>query len=294
MKDFISKYKISIGACMMMGVLSIGVYFVLGQTKTTVGDNIHTIGNLTVAGNVGIGTTSPNALLQIGDGNNPSTPLTMRLRGPTGTGTLSGIGFSNHGGTHWSSQAIATIRTGSNGLGDLVFLLRNNDTSNDVSISDEKVRITAAGNVGIGTTNPGAKLDVSGDINFNTLKKEIIREDTTARTYTAGTWYTIGGIISNLGDYGEGKSYLVHVAIRYNENHHNWAGATIMGFTGWKAAGDLAEIDVIMDAHVHDAQTISLRASSGKINERQMQIKFPSNLTIEEGGYIRIFMKRIF
>jgi trimeric autotransporter adhesin len=50
----------------------------------------------------------------------------------------------------------------------LAFNVGSNHTANDNdSVTKERMRITDAGNVGIGITNPQAKLDVAGDINVN-------------------------------------------------------------------------------------------------------------------------------
>jgi hypothetical protein len=131
---------------------------------------------ITSAGNVGIGTTSPSVSLDInssvgdigllvrGSANSPKMLMIHAEGGNSTTDVKAGIGFSNHGGSSWSSQAIGSLRRSSNGFGDLLFMLRNNTNGVDVTTADEKMRITAEGNLGIGTTSPGTKLDVSGVI----------------------------------------------------------------------------------------------------------------------------------
>lgn len=90
-------------------------------------------------GNVGIGTTEPDA------------PLSVRSAGTVADMT---IGSSNGG----SVARISGIKRNSSPLyGDLAFGTYNSGWK-------EVVRMTAEGNVGIGTTTPAYKLDVTGQI----------------------------------------------------------------------------------------------------------------------------------
>jgi hypothetical protein len=108
---------------------------------------------ISTTGNVGIGTTSPSSLLEIAGA---SPVLTINRT----SGTSSTINFNSSG-----SNFASIISNPSNGenrfsIGPAAawggFHTFYTDTS-------ERMRITAAGNVGIGTTNPGAKLDVVGN-----------------------------------------------------------------------------------------------------------------------------------
>jgi len=128
-------------------------------------------------GNFGIGTTNPTSRLHVRGSSGDENTTTLLLNGPnTGPKMLmihadsgnstsdvqAGIGFSNHGGSSFASQSIGSLRRGINGFGDLLFMLRNNSEPNEVTTSDEKMRIAANGNVGIGTNNPTQRLHVTG------------------------------------------------------------------------------------------------------------------------------------
>ncbi|MEI8033782.1 MAG: hypothetical protein WCH05_10630, partial [Chlorobiaceae bacterium] len=131
-------------------------------------------GNLIVSGNVGIGTTGPLATLQVqrtqvgttepnGVNNgavDAHTVLTL-AGGGTVEGAKVGLQFVPYGGAY-SIGGIFGLTTSTGGVnveGDMTFDMRD---STDHSYLTEVMRITKSGNVGIGTTNPGAKLDVVG------------------------------------------------------------------------------------------------------------------------------------
>lgn len=129
---------------------------------------------ITSAGNVGIGTTSPSAKLEVNSGTtNTAAQFTSTDTGTTISLTDS-IGKSN-------------IEQNSNSL------LLKSDPSNSVSDSDIKLQIDGSskltiksdGNVGIGTTTPSAKLDVNGKIKANGLDI-----DATANNFITFITYT--------------------------------------------------------------------------------------------------------
>jgi hypothetical protein len=145
-----------------------------------VGDSVIT----EVGGNVGIGTTNP---LSGFDYRGSTAAFYTRDIGTTNFGTAQSalqLGVSNLG-ARFAGVGPSMLFFGENSAGAKSFLGRvsavwENPTagaeagalffqvranSGDVSALTERMRITAAGNVGIGLTAPGAKLDVAGAIN---------------------------------------------------------------------------------------------------------------------------------
>lgn len=122
MRKFVWKNKIAITACTLTIAFSIG-FWVLSQvpTETSVGDD------LIVAGNVGIGTTTPALKLDVVGG--------VRI-----------IGNNDN----WKILEVDQI-----GLGPIVEFKQSGNI---------KFTVDNAGKVGIGTTTPTHKLDVRGQI----------------------------------------------------------------------------------------------------------------------------------
>jgi hypothetical protein len=111
-------------------------------------------GNLIVTGNVGIGTTSPAAKLQV---ENAGDVLNLKLTtGGYNTLTLSTVNFS--GGNNY---AINPYITGVSNGGFEIKDLTNN--ASRIAIAP------TSGNVGIGTTSPANKLSVIGAVNASSI-----------------------------------------------------------------------------------------------------------------------------
>jgi len=131
-------------------------------TNTTLTEAMRVTGD----GNVGIGSTSPDAKLEIeGVGSTASNPSTTSSIDAT-IGIRSGIGSGNggmlmFGATQGYFSAIKGFLTngGSNTTGDLLFCTRTNATNTTLT---EAMRVTGDGNVGIGATAPVNKLEVVG------------------------------------------------------------------------------------------------------------------------------------
>jgi hypothetical protein len=125
------------------------------EDATIAGDIYYT------GGNVGIGTTSPGAKLEING--------TAMINPTLTAGNNGGLWFGKNntvqgyiGGGDYAVNAINDTDFGISAAtdGDLVF----GTTTSSGGTDHERMRITSIGNVGIGTTSPLSKLDVRGDI----------------------------------------------------------------------------------------------------------------------------------
>ena len=161
---------------------------------TTSGSNIYYN-----TGNVGIGTTTPGRILDILSNGN----MSLRL-GSVGASQSSALEFK--AGTAEGTKA-AIVFTGVNywGQGDINFV--NNATASTVdynTTTDTRMIIKNSGNVGIGTTAPGAKLEVKVDATALDVPTILTKYSTSLGgglgIDTSGTYYGLGVFANNTGN----------------------------------------------------------------------------------------------
>ena len=137
-------------------------YFALStHNGTGLGERLR----VTSAGNVGIGTSSPNKLfsLSTSDTSNSVTGaagLQIVNTSASAAGRMTSVTFGGRATTNYPFAAIAGILTddlAQEQAGDLAFYTKPTPTAVNPT---ERMRVTSAGNVGIGTSSPVAKLDV--------------------------------------------------------------------------------------------------------------------------------------
>jgi hypothetical protein len=124
--------------------------------------NVNTT-NLFASGNVGIGTTSPGSKLHV------SQLIETGLRN-----TIQNLAIPNScGGTWVSAQSGIWAPDYSGGCGDEWYIAAYNRTPGSESSTleiamkndaDDHIALMPSGNVGIGTINPGEKLEVAGNV----------------------------------------------------------------------------------------------------------------------------------
>ena len=115
-------------------------------------------------GNVGIGTTAPNAKLNIQDG---FVNVGSSANVTTANTLLAGYGYILSGTTYGNVKITSNYSNVTNQAG-LEFYTDN-------GTSTERMRITSGGNVGIGTTAPGAILTVYNSAVSSTSGQETLR-----------------------------------------------------------------------------------------------------------------------
>lgn len=122
------------------------------------------------AGNVGIGTTTPSQKLSVNGSvsiqqNNVQTNLLVQAGTPYNAQTLVNFYLGASNSTAVNNGTAYRWLFGVEGVATGKALTFSSETNTGVT---ERMRIDSGGNVGIGTTTPGAKLEIAGDIEAGT------------------------------------------------------------------------------------------------------------------------------
>jgi hypothetical protein len=156
--------------------------------RATVSTNLFVGANTIVKGNLGVGTNSPSDALHVAGG----TLLNGAVNVDNGTiGRIQFVnGVSIYGGIGTSDSFTADMST------DIAILAESGQGLRFYANSalNERMRITSAGRVGIGTTSPAATLDVSGTVSV--AKANILNQ-----TLTDGAtinWNTASGQVATV------------------------------------------------------------------------------------------------
>lgn len=166
---FITGSKILVGSDSITGSLNVsGSAFITGSTSITgsytlVGNSAIT-GSALITGNVGIGTASPSYILSLGGDTARTIGMNQSTLGTAPSLTLkaadSTTGTNNEGGALYLSSGLGT---GNGATSDIIFSTAPSAGSGTTRQTlTERVRITNAGNVGIGTASPSQKFEVVG------------------------------------------------------------------------------------------------------------------------------------
>jgi len=144
---------------------------------------------------LGIGTTSPASPLEVVGSSAGASLVTGRLRN---SGTTSGTGATLALMTNTNSTAGVTLATldavSDNTTGGGYFTIRSSSPTGNLL---ERLRITSAGNVGIGTSSPDTLMELVGDNPILTIRDV----DTSSATATATIRFAESGASDTLGNY---------------------------------------------------------------------------------------------
>lgn len=160
--------------------INVGTAPQIKQGGLTVAATSLGVGFLVLNGNVGIGTASPGAKLDVqgtirtGAAAGVSTPIELGGASPIGVGAVHYSYIDFHGDDTYTDYGLRVLRgnTGPDAISQLVhrgtgdfFLTALEPAAIKLRTANvDRVIIGASGNVGIGMTNPTTKLDVTGAI----------------------------------------------------------------------------------------------------------------------------------
>ena len=151
-------------------------------------------------GNVGIGTTAPEAKLEIKKGSSGLTSVNSQadalfLQSSSSTGITIATPDANKSGIFFSSASRQIGARINWGYSDLLMTLGTATANASLALKSgnesEAVRILSNGNVGIGTTTPSEKLDVAGNA---IVRGDIVSRDTYPSIYVDHSGTVMGGI----------------------------------------------------------------------------------------------------
>ncbi|MFL6210160.1 MAG: tail fiber domain-containing protein [Pyrinomonadaceae bacterium] len=210
-------------------------------------DNAGTLGDSTVfeAGtNVGIGTQTPGTI----NGVSFSTiPFHLFRANNSSYMAVDSSGAGNYSGLVLNRSSAAPNQRmwviDSQPSADQTSSLLSFSTYNDQGFPTSRMTLDRSGNIGIGTTNPQAKLEVAGNIKLSGAGNGIMFPDGSTLTSAAGAGGTPSGnsVVAAINDLAT-NSFINDNRLSGNvarlNGANNWTGANIFG-TGLSANGAL-------------------------------------------------------
>jgi hypothetical protein len=205
------------GSVTMTGNLKLGANYISNDGGASEGLAFDTSGNANFTGNVGIGTTSPSAPLEVVGGtahftrsqNDQWGSNFVVRKNRAGAIVQNGdeIGYLNFdaydGSTYRNGASIVAVVDAVPGANDMPTRLIFSTTPDGSGANVERMRITNDGNVGIGTTAPVRLLEVAGPMRLTpaalpgTASAGDLAVDSgasnTLKYYNGTTWVSAGG-----------------------------------------------------------------------------------------------------
>ncbi len=231
---------------------------------------LNTIGNYSLAlnpqgGNVGIGTTSPYARFHVQQASAGSSVVGMILQNVGSTAnTAVSLDFAPHEtvATPATLARITAVRTaGAFAPTDLVFSTYNDFLS--PGGLNERMRLNANGNLGIGTASPGAKLQV--DTGATGTKGQIIKAflgQTANLTEWQSSTATVLSAVNSAGDFtntgGQAQSEKFGAGASVSDLY-----ATAIGYTASASGQNSTALGRAASCTTHDTVAIGSSANAG-------------------------------
>ncbi len=229
---------------------AIGAFAFAGQSNTVVIGSIQGVNGATATANVGIGTTTPMNRLHV-----VSTADPLRLEGLLVNSALDNVLVVDASG-------VVKKRSLSGFVGSTAWLLTGNTLSGGevlgslnpqplVLVTDnvERMRITATGDVGIGTSTPGARLDVVNPTGGGVLRLQAVVGQTGALLEWVDDQGNTLGVIDGGGLVGIGTATPVQKL--HVEGNGTVSAVFVEGGVGVGTVNPLATL------HVYDEGTLT-------------------------------------
>jgi len=218
-------------------------------------------------GNVGIGTTSPNAKLEIAGDTRSGGRI---LYGGTESNYLTGVSYASIYGTADTFESVSGL------FGSLVLQSRSN-TARPIlfvtgSTPSEKMRLTSDGALGLGTTSPDYKLDVRDSSNATRI---VVRNDNNA-----------GGGAGIYMRTFNGTTQVSNATVRTNNT------GIFSIFNGAGSESENFSISAAGDVHVHNELGIGTASPSAQLHIKNSTSNSYAALRLEgtnRGGYISFY-----
>jgi len=232
-----------------------------------------------INGNVGIGTTSPQTTLQV-SGGNVAESIPLIISGMTSAlveaDDVVGLGFAYNAGLNYVKAGILARASNAEADMDLHFAATNIGGTHIIDISDTKMSILgASGNVGIGTTAPGQKLDVVGKIRVSTQGFQ-----SGASTNTAGMTKRTSHAF---GDSGASGSVTTTTMVTITDD--GWYDITGFIYSGRNSEGG-GVFPFVARRSTLGARTVSVgSAIAGSATVAPTMAWSGNNLQVTHGGY---------